>query len=91
MGISDDSIADFIIAVAEEQQSSQQLHKALLKEGAEIPASLVDTLWNIIQRLKPGKKPTVGASRAPGAPSVAGSQDGQRAALYPALAIPNSR
>ncbi|KAK9801965.1 hypothetical protein WJX73_002689 [Symbiochloris irregularis] len=53
IGISEKTLAEFIIKLSEGKKSVKEFQKTLLQNGAEMPDSLVNTLWNIIQRLKP--------------------------------------
>ena len=44
-------MAEFIIELATDKSSIKEFQKALASNGAEMPESLVHTIWNVIQRL----------------------------------------
>ena len=51
LGISEKTLAEFIIELASGQSSQREFQKALIANHAEMPDSLVQTIWNVIQRL----------------------------------------
>ena len=51
LGISEKTLAEFIINLASGTNSVKEFQKALVSNKAEMPESLVQTLWNVIQRL----------------------------------------
>jgi len=51
LGISEKAMAEFIIELATGKSSIKEFQKALASNGAEMPESLVHTIWNVIQRL----------------------------------------
>jgi hypothetical protein len=52
LGISEKTLAEFIIELAKGNKNVKDFRKALDENGAEMPESLVETLWNIIERLQ---------------------------------------
>lgn len=51
LGISEKTLAEFIIELASGKASQREFQKALIANHAEMPDSLVQTIWNVIQRL----------------------------------------
>ena len=51
LGISEKTLAEFVIHLAEGKASMKEFQKALVINDAEMPESLVHTIWNVIQRL----------------------------------------
>lgn len=51
LGISEKTLAEFIIELASGKKSIKEFKQALAQNGAEMPDSLVQTIWNVIQRL----------------------------------------
>ena len=51
LGISEKTLAEFIIELAAGKKSIKEFKQALAQNGAEMPESLVQTIWNVIQRL----------------------------------------
>ena len=51
LGISEKTLAEFIIELAQGKASQREFQKALVANHAEMPDSLVQTIWNVIQRL----------------------------------------
>lgn len=51
LGISEKTLAEFIIELATGKKSIKEFKQALAQNGAEMPESLVQTIWNVIQRL----------------------------------------
>lgn len=51
LGISEKTLAEFIIELASGKASQREFQKALVANHAEMPDSLVQTIWNVIQRL----------------------------------------
>ena len=51
LGISEKTLAEFIIELASGKRSLKDFKQALASNGAEMPDSLVQTIWNVIQRL----------------------------------------
>ncbi|KAK9907427.1 hypothetical protein WJX75_003407 [Coccomyxa subellipsoidea] len=80
LGISEKTLAEFIVELSKDKTSVKQFGQALVENGAEMPGSLVETLWNIIQRLKPGGKAQNGKPAATGT--------GEK---FSALALPDTR
>jgi len=83
LGIADRTLSEFVIGLSEGKQNVKEFRAVLVKEGAEMPDSLIETLWNVIQRMKPGGKAASGASGRPQLPAID--------APYGGLAIPNTR
>ena len=78
LGLSEKTLSEFIIDLSKGKRTVKEFQSSLNKNGAELPASLVETIWNIIQRLMPAQtkqgRPAAGA-----------------AGKYSGLAIPDAR
>jgi len=83
LGIADKTLAEFVIDMAKGKGSSKAFKKALDEQGAELPSSLAETLFNIIQRLMPKQN---GAGGKAGAASA--SKPG---AAFPGLEMEDNR
>lgn len=51
LGISEKTLAEFVIDLAKGKASVKEFQKALTANHAEMPESLVHTIWSVIQRL----------------------------------------
>lgn len=51
LGISEKTLAEFIIELASGKKSVREFKQELAQNNAEWPDSLVQTIWNVIQRL----------------------------------------
>lgn len=56
LGIADKTLAEFIIELADKNQSPDAFAKALDENGAEMEASFSSSLFSLIQKMRPGKK-----------------------------------
>eukprot|EP00890_Picochlorum_soloecismus_P002612 jgi/Picsp_1/3351/NSC_06189-R1_probable pre-mrna-splicing factor atp-dependent rna helicase-like len=56
LGIADRTLSEFVIDICRDKKSIKGFESALKEQGAELPSPLVETLWNVIQRMLPGKK-----------------------------------
>lgn len=78
LGLSEKTLSEFIIDLSKGKRNVKEFQSSLNKNGAELPASLVETIWNIIQRLMPAQakqgRPATGAG-----------------GKYSGLAIPDAR
>jgi ATP-dependent RNA helicase DHX8/PRP22 len=54
-GITDRTLSEFIIELSKGKSSVKEFRVVLHENGADIPDTLVETLWGIIQLLMPGK------------------------------------
>lgn len=77
LGIADKTLSEFIIDLARPCKNVKEFNQVLQKNGAEMPPSLVDTLWGIVEKMLPGKASA--SLPRPTAPQAGG-----------ALAIPDS-
>ncbi|GAB4818028.1 hypothetical protein N2152v2_005074 [Parachlorella kessleri] len=85
LGIADKTLSEFIIDLSKGKQSVQQFRTELRQNGADMPDPLVETLWNIIQKLLPGDGK--GSNGQQG-----GSQFAPKPGVkYGGLAVPDSR
>lgn len=57
LGLNDKDLAEFIIALAEKNQTFADFKKVLVENGAEFPDSFITNLLRIIQLMKPSQKP----------------------------------
>ncbi len=65
LGLSEKTLSEFIIDLSKGTKHLKEFQAKLAKNGAELPAQLVETIWSIIQRLMPAQskqaKPINGA------------------------------
>ena len=65
LGLSEKTLSEFIIDLSKGKRTLREFQTTLAKNGAELPTHLVETIWNIIQRLLPSQdkqgKPAPGA------------------------------
>ncbi|KAJ8025069.1 ATP-dependent RNA helicase DHX8 [Holothuria leucospilota] len=80
LGLNDKDLAEFIIHLAEKNDTEESFKAVLLENGAEFPESFISNLLRLIQRMKP--KETI-KEEAP-----ATEKDKKRAA-FPALCLPD--
>lgn len=87
MGLADKTLSEFIIELSRGKASAKEFKAELKGNGAEIPDSLAETLWAIIQKLAPG------GGGAKGAGGAGTSQFAPRpgAGKFGGLAVPDSR
>eukprot|EP00965_Chrysotila_dentata_P110270 3643554-Pleurochrysis_carterae.AAC.2 len=83
LGISDKTLAEFIIDLAKQNPELSAFRKALDENGAEFPASFASSLLSLINRMAPKKKAS-DPGRSTKEPGASGPS--QR---YPGLAVPN--
>lgn len=99
LGLSDRTLAEFIIHLAEEFPEPSAFRAALAENGAEFPDSLSDNLLRIIGAMRPaahggggkaggGGKKAGGGGGGPGA--VARVPRNEKEARFPGLAMPNT-
>jgi ATP-dependent RNA helicase DHX8/PRP22 len=55
LGIADKTLSEFIIELAKDSKDVQSFRQSLNENGAEMPEQLVHTIWNLIQKMLPGK------------------------------------
>ena len=88
LGISDKTLAEFIIDLADTHAEPAAFHTALVENGAEVAKSFATNLLAIIQKMRPAKAAAV----SKGAAAAAAPQrqlEGQ-AAVFPGLAAANT-
>lgn len=54
LGVSDKTLSEFVIEMADGKDSAPAFRKALAEQGAELPESLAETLFSLIKRMKSG-------------------------------------
>lgn len=59
VGVADKTLAEFVIDLAEGQDTVESYRKTLAENGAELPASFVATLYTIIRKMTPTTEPTL--------------------------------
>mmetsp|Transcript_33661 Transcript_33661/g.95228 ORF Transcript_33661/g.95228 Transcript_33661/m.95228 type:complete len:1172 (-) Transcript_33661:83-3598(-) len=84
LGIADKTLAEFIIDISKGKDSARAFKKDLDSNGADMPISLVETLFNIIKRLMPG---TGGKGKG----GTGGGVSTRPGAAFPGLAVENTR
>ena len=93
LGLSDRTLAEFIIHLADEFPEPSAFRHALAENGAEFPDSLSDNLLRIIGAMKPasrGKAGGGGAAKKAGPGAVARVPRNEKEARFPGLAMPNT-
>lgn len=95
LGLSDRTLAEFIIHLADEFPDPSAFRHALSENGAEFPDSLSDNLLRIIGAMKPAGKAGGGggggAGKKGGGPgAVARVPRNEKEARFPGLAMPNT-
>lgn len=83
VGVSDKTLAEFIISLAEENDGLPAFQRALEANGAEFPDSFTSTLHALILRLKPKKKAAAAAGPAAAKKAISTEK-------FPGLAIPDT-
>ena len=86
LGVSDKTLAEFIIDLAKKNPELPAFRAALDENGAEFPQSFAQSLLALIQRLMPKEQPKAAAAAPPRA--RAAPQDGP-SARFPGLASAN--
>ncbi|KAK3591983.1 hypothetical protein CHS0354_031490 [Potamilus streckersoni] len=88
LGLNDKDLAEFIISLAEKNDTFDSFKKALEENGAEFADSLVANLLRLIQKMKPkhqkSEKVTLDSQENKDA-----SEKELKKKLYPGLALPN--
>ncbi|XP_031828952.1 ATP-dependent RNA helicase pea [Nomia melanderi] len=82
LGLNDKDLAEFIIHLAEKNNTFDKFKKVLLENGAEFSESFMANLLRIIQHMKPSKT-------MQDKPSLSIAKQDELAQKFPALAIPN--
>lgn len=98
LGLSDRTLAEFIIHLAEEFPEPPAFRHALAENGAEFPDSLSDNLLRIIGAMKPasrggGKAGAAGGgggAKKAGPAAAARVPRNEKEARFPGLAMPNT-
>ena len=78
LGLSEKTLSEFIIDLSKGTKTLKEFQAKLNKNGAELPAQLVETIWNIIQRLMPAQSKQAKPASGPGG-------------KYSGLAIPDAK
>ncbi|PSN56761.1 ATP-dependent RNA helicase DHX8 [Blattella germanica] len=81
LGLNDKDLAEFIIALADKNDTLESFKKVLMENGAEFSDSFIANLLRIIQHMKPKKNKD--SSPKPG------NERDRLAEKFPGLAIPN--
>lgn len=91
LGLSDRTLAEFIICLADKFPDPPVFRQALAENGAEFPDSLSDNLLRIIGAMKPSARKEKAARAA--AVRIAASRvpRNEREARFPGLAMPNTK
>jgi len=96
-------MSEFIVDVAAGSPTSSAFGSKLAESGGELPSSLVETLWGIVQRMGPGAGLKLKAGKGGGGGGGGGGGSGSAAALpvappasalaarLPGLAMPDTR
>ncbi|PRW58375.1 putative pre-mRNA-splicing factor ATP-dependent RNA helicase [Chlorella sorokiniana] len=85
LGIADKTLAEFIVELSKGKNSSKEFRLVLRENGADMPDSLVETLWAIIQKMAPGRG---GGGGGGGGAKLQPRED---AGPYKGLALPDTR
>ncbi|RWS04771.1 ATP-dependent RNA helicase DHX8-like isoform 1 [Dinothrombium tinctorium] len=86
LGINDKDLAEYIIALAEENNTFEKFKSVLVKNGAEFTDSFVANLLRIIQHMKPKESKNETKSESDEKPK---NDIEMKKALFPYLAMPN--
>ena len=89
LGISDKTLSEFIIEVSKDKSDANDFRDALRREGADMPEQLVETLWNVIQRVLPGI--TKGGEKKSQGKEAFLKTLNDSSQAYAGLALPDSR
>ena len=91
LGLSDRTLAEFIICLAEKFPDPSVFRQALEKNGAEFPDSLSDNLLRVIGAMKPSARKEKAARAA--AVRIAASRvpRNEKEARFPGLTMPNTK
>lgn len=82
MGLGDKTVSEFVIALAEGKNNALEFRQAVKAEGVDIPVDLVESLFNLINRMTGGAAgPSALASR-PGGGDGASAPGGVLKALH---------
>ena len=84
IGVSDKTLAEFIIALATEHKELPAFRAALEENGAEFPAPFASQLLNLVEKMMPKPKAAPAASAGG---SSAGGGSGEK---FSGLAVPNT-
>ncbi|KAG8223933.1 hypothetical protein J437_LFUL003741, partial [Ladona fulva] len=87
LGLNDKDLAEYIISLAEENDTFEKFKKVLEENGAEFSDSFMANLLRIIQHMKP--KPDRG--NRIGSPDLKKSEKDKLAEKFPGLALPNDK
>lgn len=94
LGLSDRTLAEFIIHLADDFPEPSAFRHALAENGAEFPDSLSDNLLRIIGAMKPASRGKAGsgggAAKKAGPGAVARVPRNEKEARFPGLAMPNT-
>lgn len=93
LGLSDRTLAEFIIHLADEFPEPAAFRHALAENGAEFPDSLADNLLRIIGAMKPAASSKAGGGTKKAkatAAAVARVPRNEKEARFPGLAMPNT-
>lgn len=91
LGLSDRTLAEFIIHLAEDFPDPPAFRHALSQNGAEFPDSLSDNLLRIIRAMKPCKKMAQAAKAGSGRAAVPWVPRDEKEVKFPGLAMPNTK
>lgn len=91
LGLSDRTLAEFIIHLADKSPDPPAFRQALAKNGAEFPDSLSDNLLRIIGAMKPSARNEKAARAAAVRITASRVPRSEREARFPGLALPNTK
>ncbi|RZF38410.1 hypothetical protein LSTR_LSTR006536 [Laodelphax striatellus] len=89
LGLNDKDLAEFIIHLAEENDTFETYKAALIENGAEFSESFVANLLRIIQHMKPRKGKSSSKKNSEAALTEPSTKTEILAKKFPGLAIPN--
>jgi ATP-dependent RNA helicase DHX8/PRP22 len=91
LGIAEKTLSEFIIELSKGKSSSKEFRLALRENGADMPDSLVETLWAVIQRMLPGSKGGGGGKGGGSNGTAGGKLEPRPDAAFAGLALPDTR
>lgn len=90
LGLNDKDLAEFIIHLAETNDTFEKFKAALDKNGAEFPDSFVANLLRIIQHMKPKKQSSTSLTKESSKKkNVPMTELDEKKEMFPFLALPN--
>ena len=91
LGVSDRTLAEFVIELANDSRDASAFGVALKENGAELSPALAESLFALVATLKPGAVPGSAAPARSAAPAARAGHTNPAATKYPGLATADTR